>query len=65
MNETDAPPKLFLTPRECADLAGVSIGLITKGCRNGSIKAVKMGSVWRINKAAFLSSMGLDEGGEG
>lgn len=56
-----AAPALMITPREAASIAGVSTRTITRLCEKGSIRAAKLGSSWRINRAAFLQCLGLAE----
>jgi len=45
----DAAKLLCCTPRKITDM-----------CRKGEIKAVKVGTDWRINTAAFLEQFGIE-----
>lgn len=51
---------LMLKPSEAASIAGVSVRTITRLCERGAIKAAKLGSSWRINRAAFLLQLGIE-----
>lgn len=51
---------LMITPREAASIAGVSARTITRLCERNQIKAAKLGSSWRINRAAFLQQLGIE-----
>lgn len=51
---------LMLKPCEAASLAGVSTRTVTRLCERGQIKAAKLGSSWRINRAAFLQQLGIE-----
>lgn len=44
---------------EAAELLACTSRKITDMCRKGEIKAVKVGSDWRINTAAFLEQFGI------
>ena len=56
-----AAPALMITPREAANIAGVSTRTITRLCERDEIRAAKLGGSWRINRAAFLQRLGLAE----
>lgn len=63
----EQPPKavqyedLVLVPAEAAPIAHLSERTIVRLCANGTIKAVKLGKSWRINKPAFLQLFGIAE----
>ena len=54
-------PALMLTPREAANVAGVSPRTITRLCESGQIKAAKLGGSWRVNRAAFMAQLGITQ----
>ena len=49
------------TPKECAAIARVTETHIRDLCREGKIKARKVGALWRINTAEFLRYIGIAE----
>lgn len=51
---------MLLTVQEARAIARVSEAHIRGLCARGEIKAVKVGQVWRINRADFMAHMGLD-----
>ncbi len=51
----------LLTVREACAIARVSDHHIRDLCARGEIKAVKIGNLWRINRASFMAYMGLDD----
>lgn len=53
-------PPLISTP-VAASILSCSPQMVTHMCRNGKLKAVKVGSDWRINTAALLAQYGLSE----
>lgn len=58
-SDFDQYPKL-LTPNQAAELSNVSAFTIRKLCREGKLKALQIGSVWRINRDALIHYLGLD-----
>ena len=58
--KTTTQEALMLKPCEAASIAGVSVRTITRLCVEGKIKATKLGSSWRINRAAFLLQLGIE-----
>lgn len=52
--------QLMLKPCEAARIAGLSTRTVTRLCVEGKIKAAKLGSSWRINRAAFLLQLGIE-----
>lgn len=58
-SEFDAYPKL-LTPKQAAELGNVSAFTIRKLCREGKLKALQIGTVWRINRDALIHYLGLE-----
>ena len=53
----------LIDPRTAAQIAGVSAKAIRDRCRDGTISAVKLGRVWRINRLQFLRQLGLEDDG--
>lgn len=58
--ETTALPPM-MKASEAASIAGVSARTICRLCESGQIRAAKLGSSWRINRAAFLQQLGIGE----
>lgn len=52
---------LLIDANQAASIASVSPKFIRDRCQDGTIKAVKIGRVWRINRDAFLLQFGLLE----
>ena len=50
----DAVP-LFVDPYYVAELFGCTVKLIQKECREGKIKAFKVGDMWRICKDDLIA----------
>ena len=50
---------LMLDAEQAASLISTSAKFIRDRCQDGTIKAVKCGRVWRINRDAFLEQFGL------
>lgn len=50
---------LLLTVRQAAELLNVSEKHVTVLCRKGEIKAVRVGSAWRIGRDALLAQYGI------
>lgn len=59
-NSTSAQNQLMLRPSEAARIACVSPRTITRMCEAGQLKAVKLRGTWRINRAAFMSMLGME-----
>lgn len=59
--KTTTQEALMLKPCDAARIAGISTRSITRLCEKGAIKAAKLGSSWRINRAAFMQQLGLSE----
>lgn len=51
----------LITREQAARVMGASEFTVWRQLKAGKIKAVKVGSRWRINKAALLASLGLGE----
>jgi len=51
------PP--LITVDDAAAIRGNCTAFIRAKCRDGSIKASKLGDSWRINRDAFLAQCGL------
>lgn len=50
---------LLMKPTEAARLADVSTRTITRMCDAGQLPAVKLRGSWRINRAAFMRTIGM------
>lgn len=48
--------------KTAGELAGVSKRYIYRLCERGEIQAVRLGNVWRINRAAFCAKLGINGG---
>lgn len=51
---------LVLTVKQAATLLGCSERSVCRACERGMIKAIKVMTAWRINKAALLEYIGID-----
>lgn len=49
----------LLSSKEAARILGVSERTVTRMCEQGKLKAVKVMSLWRINRDALLEFAGL------
>lgn len=58
MDEIERMPALLDTV-QAGSITGQTPLSIARDCAAGKIKAAKCGRSWRINKAAFLESVGL------
>ena len=52
---------LFMNPEAAGELMGISVQGVRRMCREGRIKAVKVGKQWRINRDYLMGFMGLEE----
>lgn len=59
-DEKQTMKALMLKPTEAARIAGVSTRTITRMCEAGQLKAVKLRGAWRLNRAAFMSMLGVE-----
>ena len=63
--EVNRPDKTVLGPlltsKDVAALLAVTTRKVTDMCGTGEIKAVKVGSEWRINTVAFLEQFGIND----
>ena len=50
---------LLIDANQAARIASTSAKFIRDRCKDGTIKAVKIGRVWRINRDEFLKQFGL------
>lgn len=50
---------LLIDANQAAGIANTSAKFIRDRCKDGTIKAVKVGRVWRINRDEFLKQFGL------
>ena len=53
---------VLIDAKQAANIAGTSAKFIRDRCADGTIRATKIGRVWRINRDAFLQQFGLIEG---
>lgn len=51
----------LLTTKQAARLLGVTTRTVTRLCERGEIKAVRVASLWRVNRDALLEQYGLAE----
>lgn len=49
----------LLSAKQAASIMGVSDRTVTRMCEQGKLKAVKVMSLWRINRDALLEFAGL------
>ena len=54
----DAPP-LFLDANETAEILRVHPRTVARMCERGELRAVKVRSLWRINREALFELAGL------
>ena len=57
-NRTAALPEL-LDAKQAAEILNVNPRTVTRMCEQGKLKAVKVMSLWRINRDALLDFAGL------
>ena len=50
----------LLTTEQAAELAQVNKRTITRMCVDGQVRAVKVRSMWRINRADLMRVLGLN-----
>lgn len=50
----------LITPKQAARILGVHERTVVSMCARGELKAVKVRSLWRINRAALMASVGLE-----
>lgn len=55
----EALPDL-LNPKQASRILNVNERTVTRMCNAGKLKAVKVGSLWRINRDALLEYAGLN-----
>ncbi len=51
------PEAVLLSPRAAAVVTGLSIKVIRRGCREGSIPCMKVGADFRIHMPEFLKQL--------
>jgi excisionase family DNA binding protein len=51
----------YLTTDEAGDVIGMSADYVARQCKSGAIKAKKLGTEWRIARAALEQFMGNAE----
>lgn len=51
---------VWLSVAEVAEEIGMSADYVQRQCKSGAIKAKKLGSEWRISRAALNAFMGAD-----
>lgn len=49
----------FITTKTAAQVLAMTTRKVQDMCAKGEIKAIKIGSDWRINTAAFLEQFGI------
>ena len=54
-------PPVFVTPAEAARLVRVSERTVTRLCKDGTLKAVKVRKQWRVNRESLLAYCGIAE----
>lgn len=59
-NAADGTLPALLSSKEAAGVLGVSERTVTRMCEQGKLKAVKVMSLWRINRDALLDFAGLE-----
>lgn len=52
---------IFIKPRDAAKILNVTYQTIYEMVRYGTIKAIKVGGSWRINKKEFMEQFGITE----
>lgn len=52
---------LMIDATQAATIISTTPKFVRDRCQDGTIKAVKCGRVWRINRDAFLQQFGLSE----
>lgn len=61
MTAETLPKNLVWTPREAAELLGISERSVQRLCASGQIEAVRVGRQWRIGRNYLLRLMGIGE----
>lgn len=59
MTAESLPENLVWTPREAAQLLGISERSVQRLCASGQIEAVRVGRQWRIGRNYLLRLMGM------
>ena len=59
-DEVRALPAL-LEPKDATEIANVNLRQMYRMCQRGDVKAVKLGSLWRVNRDSLLAVCGLAE----
>ena len=49
----------LLDTKQAAELLGVSVRTVTRMCASGAIKAVRVQSMWRVNRDALFEFCGI------
>ena len=52
----------LITTRQAAELLGVHPRTVARMCEDGQLVAVKIRTVWRVNRDALLQMCGLGDG---
>lgn len=60
MQDKNSMQALMMKPTEAARAANVSTRTITRMCEAGQIPAVKLRGAWRVNRAEFLRTLGIE-----
>ena len=59
--EANAPQHLpeLLSTKQAAQVLNVSTRMVTDLCKEGRIKSIRMGKLWRINRDALFEFAGI------
>jgi len=58
-DKPESTQALFMKPTEPAQILDVSVRTITRMCDAGQLPAVKLRGTWRINRAEFMRTIGM------
>lgn len=58
--QTNPAPSVAVGPKEGAQMLGISEPTFTRLCRNGEIKAAKVGKQWRVGREWLMQYAGLE-----
>lgn len=54
----------LLNTKQAAEILNVNVRTVARMCEQGKLKAVKVLSLWRINRDALFEFAGLAKGGD-
>lgn len=60
-SQSDSQTRSYLSPREMADVLGVTPRTIYNWIHRGEVEAIRIGGVWRIPKSAFDQQFSEEE----